>query len=154
MQNRQALFIRLVRNLESITMLAIDEEWNAENKLSFVLFCFWFLFLSLLSLLFFDRVGESKVFKKRKHIKTSQTVDNWTRITQKSADIFIYISLTHVLRLQSLNLRFHQSGSMQLSTHCSKRQPHPSGIVIGQPVYFQTYQTFLRDASFIRFLIL
>ena len=69
MQNRQALFIRLVRNLESITMLAIDEEWNAENKLSFVLFCFWFLFLSLLLLLFFDRVGDSKIFKKRKHIK-------------------------------------------------------------------------------------
>ena len=67
MQNRQALFIRLVRNLESITMLAIDEEWNAENKLSFVLFCFWFLFLSLL--LFFDCVGESKIFKKRKQMK-------------------------------------------------------------------------------------
>ena len=65
MQNRQALFIRLVRNLESITMLAIDEEWNAENKLSFVLFCFWFLFLSL----FFDCVGESKIFKKRKQMK-------------------------------------------------------------------------------------
>ena len=69
MQNRQALFIRLVRNLESITMLAIDEEWNAENKLSFVLFCFWFLFLSLLLLLFFDCVGESKIFKKRKQMK-------------------------------------------------------------------------------------
>ena len=111
MRTRQALFIRLVRNLESTSMFAIGEEWNAENRLSF-----FFLFLFLL--LLFDCFGESEIFKKRKHMKNQPR----TRITQKSAYVFIYISLTHVLRLQSLNLRFHQSFSMQLSTQCSKRQ--------------------------------
>ena len=37
MRTRQALFIRLVRNLESTSMFAIAEEWNAENRLIFFL---------------------------------------------------------------------------------------------------------------------
>ena len=37
MRTRQTLFIRLVRNLESTSMFAIGEEWNAENRLNFFL---------------------------------------------------------------------------------------------------------------------
>ena len=37
MRTRQAHFIRLVRNLESTSMFAIGEEWNAENRLNFFL---------------------------------------------------------------------------------------------------------------------
>ena len=43
MRNRQALFIRLVRNLESTSMFAIGEEWNAENRLSFFFLVFIFV---------------------------------------------------------------------------------------------------------------
>ena len=124
MRNRQAIFIRLVRNLESISMFAIGEEWNAENRLSFFCFFFGFYFCCCggFCCCCLIELVRPKFLKNVSTWKTSQTADNRTRITQKSADVFIYISLTHVLRLQSLNLRFDQSFSMQLPTKCSKRQ--------------------------------